>query len=713
MDLRVAALVLVELVPLVPACESPAARPQPVLAHGQVVGGRLLRLLRQQRLAHLRRRLHAHLLDVRADEVGVVDVDEVQLHRQQLPHQVDRLLRLPTPHAAAPRARVDHALHAVLQSLLEERAGSEDGQLDLLLVPAQLVLHQLHALLATPHRTRTNAPVRVEGQNPLLAQIDERLVRREQSAAHALLVRDVVQDLYASPRPATATLLRHLAHILQLLHLLAEHFYASPYRATPTVEDVANAPAALHLLHGVGAVAVQQQRELAGELTEPLEEGHLHLRERAQPHRHGLQVLPTPHARGKKSQLLRLELVDLGDDVGQAHLDVLQQQPVQLLAQVPRPVHLGNACVVRAHEPVLVAPLHLHVLARLDVLLPAIDHAHVAQAQRNQLVRQDLVRVRALVHQVQLRDHAHRAQALRVHLARHLDRVAVRQVSVGRSDCHDNAVRLANELQHHATDDHLDVLRLVAHRHARDARQIDQCQVDHVRAEHLQDDGALRHADARARLADRLRLDLIANLVKVVVLPALLVQEHTVVYTSLEGKSSTVRHRIVVDQLQNQRTTGHDAAAAGKEVLAHDVLQYAALAAGLPAHHRDLRHVQHVVADDGEHLLDLVHDPDQALQTALARFAGLRSRLRGRRNGLRVLLVGMALVVVHHVVLVAVRRPLVARRTVGSAAPENHRIRGVVVARRSTLARVGRESALRIGPRGRTARGSRARHILL
>ena len=41
-------------------------------------------------------------------------------------------------------------------------------------------------------------PVRIERQNPLLREVDKRLVRSEQTAADALLVRDVLQNLYPS-----------------------------------------------------------------------------------------------------------------------------------------------------------------------------------------------------------------------------------------------------------------------------------------------------------------------------------------------------------------------------------------------------------------------------------------------------------------------------------------------------------------------------------
>ena len=108
--------------------------------------------------------------------------------------------------------------------------------------------------------------------------------------------------------------------------------------------------------------------------------------------------------------------------------------------------------------------------------------------------------------------------------------------------------------------------------------------------------------------------------------------------------------RLVVDELQNQWATGHDPAAARKEVLPHDVLQNTALSARLTTHHRDLRHVQHIVPNHRKHLLDLVHDPDQALQTVLLRHT---NRGSGR---LRLGIIHPSARLIHHIVLLLVDR---------------------------------------------------------
>ena len=47
-----------------------------------------------------------------------------------------------------------------------------------------------------------------------------------------------------------------------------------------------------------------------------------------------------------------------------------------------------------------------------------------------------------------------------------------------------------------------------------------------MRTVDLEDDGSLGHADARARLADGVRFDFLADFVEIEVLPARFVQKH-------------------------------------------------------------------------------------------------------------------------------------------------------------------------------------------
>lgn len=65
----------------------------------------------------------------------------------------------------------------------------------------------------------------------------------------------------------------------------------------------------------------------------------------------------------------------------------------------------------------------------------------------------------------ELRDDANRALALRIHLARKLQRVAVRKIGVGRADGKNDGVAALDKVQHHLANLRLNVGRLVADWH--------------------------------------------------------------------------------------------------------------------------------------------------------------------------------------------------------------------------------------------------------
>ena len=76
---------------------------------------------------------------------------------------------------------------------------------------------------------------------------------------------------------------------------------------------------------------------------------------------------------------------------------------------------------VALEEALLVLARVDKLLALVDVLLAAVDDAHVAErpaAAEASAPLEQLRRVRAAVHQVELREHAQRAPALRVDLVR-------------------------------------------------------------------------------------------------------------------------------------------------------------------------------------------------------------------------------------------------------------------------------------------------------
>lgn len=91
-------------------------------------------------------------------------------------------------------------------------------------------------------------------------------------------------------------------------------------------------------------------------------------------------------------------------------------------------------------EEVLLAPeLLVHGLLRVDVLLTPPDDADEAELERVDPPRQDVGRVRARVHEVELGQDADRATPLRVDCPRELERLGVGEVDVGGRDGQDDA----------------------------------------------------------------------------------------------------------------------------------------------------------------------------------------------------------------------------------------------------------------------------------
>jgi hypothetical protein len=95
---------------------------------------------------------------------------------------------------------------------------------------------------------------------------------------------------------------------------------------------------------------------------------------------------------------------------------------------------------VRAEEGALLVARGADVRLGVDVGLAAVDHADPAVAKEEGAAFKHLARVGAAVHQVQLRQHADGALALRVKLAHEAHRVRRGDVGVGRRHRQDDHV---------------------------------------------------------------------------------------------------------------------------------------------------------------------------------------------------------------------------------------------------------------------------------
>lgn len=140
-----------------------------------------------------------------------------------------------------------------------------------------------------------------------------------------------------------------------------------------------------------------------------------------------------------------------------------------------------------------------HGLVRVDVLLRAIYDADEAELEGVHATGEDVQRVGAGVHEVELGEHANRAPSLRVDVARELERVRVGEVHVGRADGEDHAGRrtgqhfnflrqkrdepvgLGDVVKHEISDLTLNIGGLIPDRDLGEAGKVDQREIEHFR----------------------------------------------------------------------------------------------------------------------------------------------------------------------------------------------------------------------------------------
>mmetsp|Transcript_123882 Transcript_123882/g.214766 ORF Transcript_123882/g.214766 Transcript_123882/m.214766 type:complete len:343 (-) Transcript_123882:169-1197(-) len=270
------------------------------------------------------------------------------------------------------------------------------------------------------------------------------------------------------------------------------------------------------------------------------------------PSRHGGDLVIAQlaqHSVGLGDQVVHLCL-----EVWEGLPDMLQEDGVEDLAKVWCPHAGGNPAVglVALEELLLRLEGSLDVLVGVDVLLAAVHHTNVAPLQGHHLPHEDVHCIRAPVHQVQFGQHAKGAVPSRVHVLRNLDGIGVRQVLVRSRHCEDDAILLGDVLHHQLPDLRLHVWWLVPHCHFRNARQVNEGQVQDVWGVDAQLDGPPRDGLASPRLNVRSVLDLLSDLAEVVVLPARLVEEFPM-WPLISGFLGGVM------ELEDQWPSGYDA----------------------------------------------------------------------------------------------------------------------------------------------------------
>jgi hypothetical protein len=214
----------------------------------------------------------------------------------------------------------------------------------------------------------------------------------------------------------------------------------------------------------------------------------------------------------------------------------------------------------------------------LNIPLSSVDHGHVAQPQRTDAPSENVHNVGTVVHEIDLGQDANRPLTLGIHLARQLETVRIGQIRVGGRDGEYYGVGLADLLEHHLADLALDIPRLVAHGHLCETGQIDQGQRQDLGRVYPQVDGRRRDARVAPRLGLCLAHNLVPDLAKVVELLARDVQKlaplvHIVLIVGRLGRLllDPVGLRgvcgLAVDELENERSSRHDAGSSRQAVV--------------------------------------------------------------------------------------------------------------------------------------------------
>jgi len=184
--------------------------------------------------------------------------------------------------------------------------------------------------------------------------------------------------------------------------------------------------------------------------------------------------------------------------------------------------------------------------------------------------------VGATIHDVQLRQHANRPFAGRIHLLREPERIARRDVRVGGRNSEYDCILALNELTRHVLDVAHDARGLSLNRHLRQSRQVNEREVRHRGTADGEVDW-IRTDAVLSETAMRLRVNLPAYLLVVVKFLIFFVEKRSILLLRA-GR---------LNELQQQRASRDDSRATRQKVVPHHRLKHRALSRALPANDDD------------------------------------------------------------------------------------------------------------------------------
>eukprot|EP00126_Sphaerothecum_destruens_P012303 Sdes_comp21093_c0_seq1m19776 len=246
--------------------------------------------------------------------------------------------------------------------------------------------------------------------------------------------------------------------------------------------------------------------------------------------------------RGERVRGLRDQRVDPRLQIRQAVADVVHQMLAQRFAEMRSSAAVGERSVggVAAEEGRLLLEGTRDVFVFVDVLLAAIHNPVDAQLHRIHAPRQNIDRIRARVHQINLGDHRNRADAHGVVFERDFEGIRVGEVNVGGGDGEDEAVGVLDVGFDQVVDLGLNVDGLIADRDFGDAGKIDQREVEDFAGVDFELDGVFRDSFVGPGKLHRSLLDFATNLAEIKKFQPRFVQKLSVLF---ENSSPGIRRR--------------------------------------------------------------------------------------------------------------------------------------------------------------------------
>mmetsp|Transcript_3070 Transcript_3070/g.4036 ORF Transcript_3070/g.4036 Transcript_3070/m.4036 type:complete len:205 (-) Transcript_3070:596-1210(-) len=161
---------------------------------------------------------------------------------------------------------------------------------------------------------------------------------------------------------------------------------------------------------------------------------------------------------------------------------MLQQHGGQRLGKVRRPTALSHVPVFRMGSKELSFGVSVlpYILSQIEIPLAHVHNPDKSATKRDDAAFENVSRIGALVHNINLCQHPKRAHSLTVDTVRELNAIRGGNISVSRRDGQDECIGLRDVIQHHGLHLSINILRLIRDRVAHQPGKVNQGKRQHM-----------------------------------------------------------------------------------------------------------------------------------------------------------------------------------------------------------------------------------------